>query len=131
MTESKEDVALQLLDRVMQSAEAVLLKYSQPVMDATLHLIRLEGVWNVMTTLLLAVFAGVLFKAGYRLFNSVQEETVSDLEGPKIFLVCMLMCISLTTWVICFVQLVSFHMWLKVYDPKLYLLHKALDKILE
>lgn len=111
------------LDSMIESLMVVWDKYSEPVADATLTLIRIEHIYYMC----FGVIAIMFFSYMVRLLNKVPAKEKNDLL-PAYGLAYLF---SYTTIAIIFLMTVSnFRYWLAIYDPKLYLLHKVVGKVL-
>lgn len=127
------DRVLNTIDSLMLKVGEVVDKYSQPTFEAVLDVIQLHGVYSlisntVITTVLLTLFYFLL----QRTMKAAGDETRDfDEKGFYVFSSIALIIISILVFIIGLLNLLSFDMWLKIIDPKYYLLHEVVQSILK
>jgi hypothetical protein len=145
----KTEVVTQLLPKIDNAIGVVMArlsdlteKYAADTVDLGLTVVRLECFFIVLAGVLGTVISGILLYRSVQLLTTayglmVIEENkpiATRVEAPFVvrFIVggigTSVSCIALTVFT--FSYLMNFWAWAGVYDPKLYLAHKILEKIL-
>lgn len=110
------------VEMLMDAAEKIIVQYSEPVMEATLHLIWLEGLFYMglaLLSLLIVISFGVL-----------QHKKLGTAWTPcDKGIPCPVFLIHAACLIPGMINVLSFQMWLRIIDPKLYLLHQVIGKV--
>ena len=117
-TQGVEEKLVSMLDALEKGAVHVgdaVVKYSPDVAEATLLVVRIDGVQNIVTGLICAVLAFLSAKA------CVKWLKASDGDDVYIPLIASALITALVTTQVDFFNLIDVWNWVAIFEPKLYL----------
>lgn len=119
-------------DRLFNTFEQIVNTYSDPAKEAVLSIIRLEAVFNIVITI---IFLIVMWVCRSLLNTQLEERHEKALEnsyyiGEWAFTKIVINGIIYVSTLVLIVGFLSFSKWLAIYDPKLFLVKRLMDKVI-
>lgn len=115
-----------MMDTLMRTAEQVIVKYSEPVMSATLSVIQIEAIYYLVAHVVCIVALFVLSHKASKWYSNEKKKEKPQYEGfySVLYAVTSLIGVMLLiALILCFPRILA------AWDPKLYLLREVINKV--